>query len=911
MEYANWFIIVLKAIYALVMVGTTITAYRALSVGVSPGTRTLWHLLAGICLCEAIAASEVIFATLYTGGVFTHTPMLEIGVTGCRRLTWVVNCILYLLITMFFEQLIKKIPYRRFYRLCTFVPALLPIIPLLSITILNATVIDVAARNFEFIIYGYVYYYVLGTLIFLLAYAWYINRYEPLPRLVKKQLTTCAGYLLLPHVCCILLTTNYHTITSLPFIPDAEYFWITLNEITFMIAFIYTIHRLFNLRLFGLHAQIQRHKTCHFVQDLKYFLIDISKITTTYELATMIKNLFAHTYKIRHNMVELYVRPVRYAVADMHHQQGMPALTLPAAEQFLQSPRYRHLLAEIAKRGVLIRDEIEFDYFYEEDAIQKDLITLLNQTCTDVFIPIYDHIHLIGYVTIAQNARPHELFSNIERDEMLVYANHLSVVIHLLQSRSIKELILKDKEAQEELYTKQQEINHYKESIRNLLYSEHETTIGIGLYYGKKITWMSDGLRSLLHLETDDYKDTLHYAPLVQLCSYAAQYGTQRSLIITDDAGKQVNCTALPCPQEKLVIVIARYADRSETLALPFARLSDIAKWEYALYLQTTESGKLINQIIPAHTSDMLNFKIELLKASMSRKALLLELPDDDLQAVVNIIHHISMRSTLQTLEIDTQEQADEYGLMLYGMEAAISPTYSKPLLTTLHNTGTLFIKNIDLLSIASQERLAEFITTGMFRPLLSDRQIQSNVRIICSIRDRSEHILEIKEFSESLRMALYSSKLCMPSLISLSRDQLENIARTITDSALHTTEFKDLIDLNKRDIDQLVQERPTSMHKFQQKIRSIIQKKSQQKRIEQMITLDDEQPHAATPAEILRVIRMGKRALHQRKTLLILWNHFQSQAKIAQVLKVNRSSVHRRCKDFNIALEIPTEHCA
>jgi len=62
------------------------------------------------------------------------------------------------------------------------------------------------------------------------------------------------------------------------------------------------------------------------------------------------------------------------------------------------------------------------------------------------------------------------------------------------------------------------------------------------------------------------------------------------------------------------------------------------------------------------------------------------------------------------------------------------------------------------------------------------------------------------------------------------------------------------------------------------------------------------ESPETSTHPEIAYAVRMGKRALKDKYLLTTLWNTFQSQAKIATLLNVNRSSVSRRCKEFNIS---------
>jgi len=51
----------------------------------------------------------------------------------------------------------------------------------------------------------------------------------------------------------------------------------------------------------------------------------------------------------------------------------------------------------------------------------------------------------------------------------------------------------------------------------------------------------------------------------------------------------------------------------------------------------------------------------------------------------------------------------------------------------------------------------------------------------------------------------------------------------------------------------------------------------------------------------LMEIARLGKHALKDEKAMTILWNKFKNQNKIAVFLGVNRSSVNRRCKDYNL----------
>ena len=53
---------------------------------------------------------------------------------------------------------------------------------------------------------------------------------------------------------------------------------------------------------------------------------------------------------------------------------------------------------------------------------------------------------------------------------------------------------------------------------------------------------------------------------------------------------------------------------------------------------------------------------------------------------------------------------------------------------------------------------------------------------------------------------------------------------------------------------------------------------------------------------ELTKIARLGRKALQDEKVMAMLWDKFEkNQNKIAAFLGVNRSSVNRRCKDYNL----------
>ena len=63
------------------------------------------------------------------------------------------------------------------------------------------------------------------------------------------------------------------------------------------------------------------------------------------------------------------------------------------------------------------------------------------------------------------------------------------------------------------------------------------------------------------------------------------------------------------------------------------------------------------------------------------------------------------------------------------------------------------------------------------------------------------------------------------------------------------------------------------------------------------------------TDPNLVEAARLGKHALRDKKVMIFLWNKLKNQSKIASFLGVNRSSVNRRCKDYDlISQELSSE---
>jgi hypothetical protein len=863
-------------------------------------TRNLLFLLGMFLFCNAFCDFSWI-VKLSDKLLYPSTVNLLTKITQeILRLSWITSIIGYFSLGLFLERLSNKRFQFRLWHWVFIIFNLLIIGTILAICITSFHITDPAERVFELWIYRFsLWYYPLALVPSIVQTLYNIKTIE-LPHILKKQIKLLIMYLLVPHVLLMLGMFNPSSLGG-PFralISVDRYIFIAINDVIYLIMLHFCTKRILCLRFLNTTKHVQATVKYNFADHFKDVLLRLGQVISLKGLEHITTQFFAQAFELAPENTALYIRARREdPTTDVSLQ------VLPRMEEWLLTPQYKSLLDEMATSRILIRDELDFDYFYDEDPHQKAFLTLLDVVDADIVVPIYERQAVIAYIIVKKGSRPEKLFSDVERDEMCIFASYLSAIVYLLQHRNLSELIRQEHAWQEDLYIKQQEINHYKESIRTILKASAHRMIGVIQYQRRRLTWLNDTARNLFGLEKNASIDSIMQGPqLKQIAQDAMRYSIERPLVIQDMQHRSLHCLALPYGDGSQSMILVYRADIADTFTIPFDRLKDVASWEYALYLETTESGKLINQLIPSSSEAFLNFKIDLLKISLSKKATLLELPEDDLSSIVHIIHHISLRSKLQICHLTKPERAHEIGVQMFGVEPVLETDIREGWLSVLHDVGTLFIQNVEFLSMETQQRLASCLATGMFQPFKNDKWRRANVRIICSTLSNLALLVSQNKFSAELYSELCVTAIALPSLINIPRHEIADLAHQVTEQTIQSQELRSLIGLNMREADTIIDQVPTSIHALKERVREALKSKSHRQRVDHVIKF--EPTSSEMRPEIAHAIRLGKRALKDQRLMNILWDTFQSQAKIATLLNVNRSSVNRRCKEFNLPSE-------
>lgn len=732
-----------------------------------------------------------------------------------------------------------------------------------------------------------------------LAAALYEMHKQQLPSLLKKQFKLLINYLIIPHLLIEFLQL-YPIQAFYPTYIANSYSIVGLSTMTFTLALYFCARKIMGLRFLNFASHVQSSVKINFIDDFKETLTQLSHVSNLRELHHITQNFFKKVLEVPLGKVKLHIRPLKTEhIPDTTEESPTSQLV----ETFLSTSEPGTLAIYLIQERICIYDEIDFSNFYEKDAQRTQVLKLLEAINGDVFLPIYDKERLIGYIIIERHARTtHQFYSSTDRDEMIVFASYLGNIINLLQNKSFELLIAQEKRLKEELYHKHQEINQYKESIRTFLRTSKQKQTGIIFYKNRHFTLANQAAKELVDVNINQQEGHPLTKSLKQIAIMVQDYKSPQSCFAKDSNGNTLVITAVPHLEQNTVILTVAPPCVSDIIKKHIDLLQDPSEWDYLLYLETTKSGQLIDQLVPSSGEKLLNFKIDLLKLSLSKKAILLDVPTQDLFPITDLLHHISMRSRLHVLNIQGPSTNFDIAIKLFG----INPIFSSPLnnepclLAALNNVGTLLITNIHWLDMETQEYLADFIKYGLYKIFKSDQKVESNVRIICSSDQNIYQLTQDGLFSNALYDQLKYTTLAMPSLFTLPDIELEELALGFTQQAVKNSSFTNFLTLNERDKNKINYKRPSSLHDLKNKVQQILADKSRPHEVYQETLFDP--AYCVTDPELIQAARLGKQALKDSKLMVLLWNKFnKNQNQMATFLGVNRSSVSRRVKEYNL----------
>lgn len=752
----------------------------------------------------------------------------------------------------------------------------------------------------NYIIWKAEYFFHLYSLFLLIPISLLFVNYQIkktfVPSLLKQQLKIFIKIFVIPQLIADFLQF-YHFDFSEGYIASSFAF-VGISTMLLAIATYYCARKIMGLRFLNFADHVQSSARYGFVDRIKHALDQLSQINNVQDIHRITQHFFNTAFQIPIKKIKLHLR-----LAPLEEQQKNLCTSSNEGEYIenalLHYEKEMGLFLQI--NAILIYDEIAFTNFYEEDYYRSCALSFLQQINADIFIPIYKDKQMIACITIERNSRAkNRFYSDVERDEMLVFSQYISNVIHLIQNRSLSQLIENEHALEEELYRRHQELAQYKEGLHSLLRNNKPKEVGILFYRNHRLFIGNDAAQKLIGFEIISQSKHPIHKKLKQLAELAQEDRDSHSCNYTDAHDNKIIARASPGISHNHIAITVHYADACDLIKEHINHLKNPTHWDYLLYLETTRSGQLINQLIPGSGQTLLSFKIDLLKAALSKKALLLDLPESDLIPSVEILHHIGLRNQLYILKLQHPTTTLDMMAKLFGINPLLGyPYQQQPILEVLGGTDTLFIQNIHLLDLECQEHLAELIRYGSYRMFKSDQKKISAVRLVCSTNQELSRLVQKEKFSTNLFNELKKTSLVMPSLIALSESEVYELAQGFGKQTFSKKDDNNSLELTKRDINSITIERPLSLHEFKNKVQQLVKQKSQNKAplVEQVFN-----PASITAdSDLIEIAHLGKHALRDPKIVAILWHKFKNQNKIAHFLGVNRSSVNRRCKKYNI----------
>lgn len=823
------------------------------------------------------------------------------------RLAWAFNCLFYVSLGIFIESLCEKDYSLKFHQKIILISSSIWVFYFFSIAIVNFNILNLEDRTFELhmmqvgtIVQQLFLFMILIIIIKKLHSCSY-------PKILRKQLTILIKYLLTPYI----VTQLFESIVVAPtnFLVSITPFFVYaitgISTTLLMFALGYSIRKTMRLRFLNFEEQIQAPFRFTFANNLRKLLPSLTKATTLNEVSTLSQLFFEDTFTINASRFTFYFRNIERTLPFEEPEKPRSLLhEETVVEKLINNPiKNGPLLEHLSKHSILMYDEVEFSEFYQQDSLNKEVLSFLTELRAEVFLPVYDQEMMVAYIIIRYDARnpKRDFFSVVEHDEMVAIAGYLGSTIMAVHNKNIKELFAHYKEATNEVYAQHQKNNQYRESLLSFIRNNKQHQTGILFYKNYHFIFANQDAKELLPLDINILDGHPVTKTLKTLVKQVEEYKTNQTVSINDFQGNTLVATAFLHLEKNTIIISIKYPEISDIFKKQIDQLRDASEIDYSLYLETNESGKIINRLIPGSGRNLYNFKINLLKAALSKKAILLIMHEYDLQPIADVLHYISSRTSIFTLHLKTHEKNNSVAIKLFGMNP-IFGSFEQALLEQLNAIGTLFIHNIHFLELSTQEMLAQFIKYGYYSSVKSSKQIFAEVRILCSTDLDLQALVHEGKFSKVLFDQLQQMTLTFPALFELPPDELDDLIKGLSMQAINsnTDLNKKFLDFTTRDKDKLITTQSTSLCGLRKKVTQILVEKSRKHEIYHTITFDPAS-HIADP-ELAEAARLGKNALRDRKKLVMLMERFDgNQNKVASFLGVNRSSINRRLKAYKI----------
>ncbi|HSW74200.1 MAG TPA: hypothetical protein VLG71_03505, partial [Candidatus Limnocylindria bacterium] len=443
-----------------------------------------------------------------------------------------------------------------------------------------------------------------------------------LPKILRKQCSTILFFFVIPYIAAEAL----QAILTFTLFQKHAYAIVALSTLLIAWCIHYCIRSIIQLRFlnFEYHVIKPKHNLVFF-NNFKNILEQLSHTNSLQELNQTTHSFFTQAFGIGPRKTLLHIR---HKVPSATPLLFEPYTAESIIEPFINAQTTIHGTF-LKQRRILIYDDLEFTHFYTENELCKTMLTFMDNIHADIFIPIYEKNKLVAYIVVEKWAR-NRLYSDVERDQIIIFASFIGSVINLLEHRTLTTLLGKEKGLKEELYQKDQEINQYKESLKSFLRNSPQKEIGLIFYKNRRFVFGNTAAKKLVTINPNLHDGHPLTKIIKKIALQVTTYKAPQSTFTTLPDGKKLVVYGVPNVEQDTTILMLYYPEISDIITHNSNLLKDPTTRDYLLYLETTKSGQLINQLIPGSGEVLLNFKLNVLKASLSKKTVVLTMPEDD-----------------------------------------------------------------------------------------------------------------------------------------------------------------------------------------------------------------------------------------------------------------------------------------
>ncbi|NBX77746.1 hypothetical protein EBQ93_00100, partial [bacterium] len=792
------------------------------------------------------------------------TPFSEELVRVIIRIAWIGSVFKYLGLNLFIANILRSEIEIKKYQKCMIAFYSSVIVYMMYLTISQYHALDITFFSNHFMKQ-------IPLLLDLSLIPTFIGLYKQfkqtnIPKILKDQTKVLILTALFPEFIFNLLHQLTRTITD-NFIDNTQFE--AISTLLLIYGMYYGIKKIF--RFTFLDITIPRFTVSYIKNEsvLNESVARLKQAKTFTELKFITQNFFKEAFGIPFEDTILYIRHLPNQDLD----SNTPYAIINAVIEKVLAQEKSFALQVFQRNQIIVHDEIEFDAFYNIRPHANFLYKILNDLNAELFIPIFKEDNsFVAYICISEQQGDF-LFTKKDKNYISLFASYLSEYIDRLLKGDMDFLVLQNKQLKDELYFKHQEINQYKEGIHAVFKAKPKISTSLLFYRYNHFIPADEGVALFLGFDIQKDKNNPLIAQIKEFAEKIHQYKQSKRQFFTNTQGQKIIINGSPhAHQNDGVVLILEYPDSSDIIRSQIDKLKDPSTLDYVLYLETTKSGKLVNQLVPGYSQELLDFKIQLLKGALTKKAITLQLPSQDLETVTDIIHHISLREQLHILDLQTHSTS-EIALKLFGIETIFSDNNQMGLLNTLNKKGTLFIRNIEYLDHEIQNKLALYLKYGTFTPLGSEHTYRTDVRIICSINQDLQTLLSAKTITQHLFVELEQMHLTLPSLLNLEhQDSYELIDGFSTQIIQGTKNIAPTV-LQQHEKDFILERKPTSLHEFKQYIQQLFSQKITivaQQGVKKEIHLDP--VFDVTDQEVARAMTLGKDSLKDQKLVAYLW---------------------------------------